>query len=226
MRLTKADVVAGLPAADAREMARLFYRARPGEVASVVVGDEGWDAAVNAMAAAGFIRLTHETGENRWWITTTNGNALAQASFARPISRKTADRLVTELVERARTINADETLLLSVHQLRIFGSYLREDVDQLGDVDVELVIARRVPSREYVTAARVYSDASGRSFGNYTQYLGWPERELRQKLRNRSTALNITTEDVDDLEVESRIVYTIQDDPTALPVHGDVLYRD
>lgn len=226
MRLTKKDVVAGMPATVARDLARLFYDGRHAEAAHLVVGDDGWADAVKAMSDAGFLRRAYETSRDEYWVTTTAGNALAQASFGRRISRKTADRLVAELVGRARAVNADRSLLISVRRLRIFGSYLREEVDQLGDVDVELVMARRIPSDEYVAAARAYADASGRTFGNYVQYLGWPERELRQKLRNRSTAINITTEDVDDLTAVSRVVYAIEDDAAALPVNGVTLYRD
>jgi predicted nucleotidyltransferase len=225
MRLAQTDTVAGMPAAVAREIVRLFDRVRPAQIADRVVAKAQRDAALDALASAGYLELVRETARDRWWTTTTAGSALAQVSFGRPITRKTADRLVREIVGRARAINADPTLLLSVNRLRVFGSYLREEVDPLGDVDVELVIARRLPANEYVTAARAYADASGRVFGNYTAYLGWPETELRMNLKNRSVALNITLEDVDELTDQVRTVYSIEDDREALPVSGDVLYR-
>lgn len=70
---------------------------------------------------------------------TTLGNAMAMASFGKPISRNTADRLVVGLVERAAEYNAD----LFIERIRIFGSYLRPETDPLGDIDVELSYGRR-----------------------------------------------------------------------------------
>ena len=73
-----------------------------------------------------------------WWEATILGNALAMASFGKPISRKTADRLVSGLVDRTREYKADDGRPLFMAQIRIFGNYLQQDIDQLGDVDVEL----------------------------------------------------------------------------------------
>ncbi|WP_238703487.1 hypothetical protein [Arthrobacter sp. TS-15] len=93
------------------------------------------------------------------------GNALAMAGFGKPITRKTADRLVAGLLERARDYNADGGKPLFVERLRIFGSYLRPDVDPLGDVDVELIFGRRITEPK---AIHDYMKASGRMFNSYS----------------------------------------------------------
>ncbi len=101
--------------------------------------------------------------------------------------------LVAGLLERAHEYNADGSKPPFVERLRIFGRYLRLDVDPLGDVDVELIFGRRITDPK---AIHDYTKASGGMFGSYIDQLMWPQKELVQHLRNRSAALNITLEDV------------------------------
>lgn len=153
-----------------------------------------------------------------WWEVTMLGNALAMASFGKPISMKTADRLVAGLVDRASEYNADGSKPLFIAQIRIFGSYLQQDIDPLGDVDVELSYGRRITDPK---AVREYTKASGRTFGSYIDQLFWPQKELVQHLRNRSAALNITLEDIDLFTETSKVVYTVDGDPSAAPPPHD-----
>lgn len=67
---------------------------------------------------------------------TVKGNALANASFGKPISRATATRLLGQVIERARAYNADPVRLLTVTEIVLFGSYLDSAVDLLGDLDL------------------------------------------------------------------------------------------
>jgi len=73
-------------------------------------------------------------------MTTTKGNALAMASFGKPITRAItraiADRLLTGLIDRAATWNTDQGRLISIEQLVVFGSYLDPTADRLGDLDI------------------------------------------------------------------------------------------
>ncbi len=70
--------------------------------------------------------------ERKGFITTINGHfepslqgsALAQATAARPLLRATAERLVSEAIERAKLINADDEWAYRVPKLVLFGSLL------------------------------------------------------------------------------------------------------
>ncbi|MFJ4286923.1 hypothetical protein ACIPY0_14890 [Paenarthrobacter nicotinovorans] len=218
MRVAKTDIIAGLPAPVARSLVRLF-RGRPAgrRLADRLLHDndvDDLDAVFSAMEVAGYLERIGENDGHIWWEATTSGNALAMASFGKPISRKTADRLVTGLADRARAYNADPGKPLFIDKLRIFGSYLQPDVDPLGDVDVELAYGWRSYGPKAITD---YAKASGKYFSDVMDEIFWPEKELLQHLRNRSVALNITVEDIDLLTVESAVVYTIDDDANALP---------
>lgn len=118
------------------------------------------------------------------------------ASFGKPIARSTADRLVAGMLERAREYNAYPGMPLFVERLRIFGSYLDPAVDPLDDVDVELSFGMRTRDHQKI---RAYVRASGKTFGSFMAELFWPQKDLIQKLRNRSAAINITTENIEAL---------------------------
>jgi len=153
-----------------------------------------------------------------WWDTTIQGNALAMASFGKPISRKTADRLVSELLQRARDYNSDPAKPLFIDSLRVFGSYLNPEIDPLGDVDIELTYGRRITDPKVVSA---YARASGRSFNTYLDQLLWPQTELVQHLKKRSAFINITLEDITRLTDRSETIYSVDADPQAVPPPAD-----
>lgn len=99
-----------------------------------------------------------------------SGNALALASFGKPISRKTADRLVSGLLERARTYNADPDKPLFINALRVFGTYLSPDINTLGDVDIELTYGRRITDQK--TLSYYTRPAGDRSTRTWTSCCG------------------------------------------------------
>ncbi len=215
MRLTKADVVVGLPATVARELMRRFRSARPeSEISEFVETGERSDTEIaRALEAAGYLEVKYASldGET-WWETTTKGNALSQASFGRPIARATAQRHLDEVIERARVFNADVTHVAFVAELVVFGSFLDPDVDELGDLDLAVSIGSHVPmsadSDERTKILLDYARTSGRGFSTLVDRLFWPQREVILALRNRSAAINITTEDVRKLTDRYEVVFT------------------
>lgn len=219
MRVAKTDTIAGLSAATARNLVRLF---RGGmfvqETADSLLsrnGIENADAAFAQMEEAGYL-ARGDLGDDDfvWWEATTLGNALAMASFGKPITRKTADRLVAGMLERAREYNADASRPLYVERLRIFGSYLDPQIDPLGDVDVELSFGMRTTDHARISA---YNRASGKVFRSFMDEISWPQRELVQQLKNRSTAINVTLENIDNITDQSVTIYAITEDTSAAP---------
>jgi hypothetical protein len=223
MRVSKSDSICGLAAPTARQLMRAYYEGRPIEVACDILGI-GQDAArvqMHAFEIAGYIEraeLARATGDDDRWVTTVKGNALANASFAKPISRATATGLLAEVIERARSYNADPARLLTITEVVVFGSYLDPDTDRLGDLDLAVSAVRRDTAGErYVDKVLAYTRASGRSFSAFHDRLFWPARELRMILKNRSSAISITDEDVRKLTDRFEIAYAVSDDPNAIP---------
>lgn len=209
MRIAKTDSIAGLPATATRDFLRRVKNADFDEEWALTLldaaGDDPAVVILRLLEAQGYIERTGASHEGSpWWRTTILGNALAMASFGRPITRKTADRLVAELLERVRLYNIDLTRPYYVQRLRIFGSYLNKTIDPLGDVDVELVIGHRVSDPQ---ALLKYAEDSGRKFPTFMDQLMWPQKEIVQILRNRSAAINITLEDIELITDRVETVY-------------------
>jgi hypothetical protein len=61
------------------------------------------------------------------WEATAKGHALAMATAASPLRRATAEKLVAEVVDRARMVNRDRDLAYRVHLLVVFGSFVSGD---------------------------------------------------------------------------------------------------
>lgn len=216
MRISRTDVFAGLPAAAARDVLKLYSgRDCSAGYAETTLAKHGIGTpaaeVIAALVAAGFLEATE--GDPDWWTTTISGNALGMASFSKPITRMTADRLLTDLIQRARDYNADPSKPMYVGSLTVFGSFLDEAVDPLGDLDVGLSYASRTRDP---AVHRAYARASGRRFSSYIDELFYSERDLVQTLRNRSAAISLTTEDLALVTDCTRVVYSIEDDPGAI----------
>ena len=218
VRVEKTDVIGGLPAAVARDVVRRYAgqsHAWRGKEILDRAGVHDFLGALRRLADEGYLESgSASTEANPMYETTILGSALGMASFGKPITRKTADALVEGLIARARALNADPEQLHSVERIRLFGSYLDTGVDRLGDVDVEVNLARRVSHEALMT----YGREADKSFGSYIDMIFWSQTEFKQKLRNRSTALNITTEDVGRFTDNVRTVYDITEDSEACPV--------
>ena len=85
------------------------------------------------------------------------------------VTRETADRLLDNLLTRAKEIDADPQYLYGISRLAVFGSYLTAK-DKLGDIDiaVELGPKERVPERHWEACAEQRKNGPrGQSFIEY-----------------------------------------------------------
>jgi len=209
VRLAKDGTVAGIPAPVARAVLRKVRGSETTrEWVQELLAREGVadaEAAVVSLVDEGYLARLDGFGDEAWVKTTISGNAVAMASFGKPITRATADRLVAGLIERAQAYNADAGKPLLVARLRVFGSYLDPAVDRLGDVDIEYRLEQRpgYPEEAYLN----YGRRSGRQFSTLVDELAWPQLEAVQILKARSAALNLTYEDVDRFTDRAEIIF-------------------
>jgi hypothetical protein len=214
VRLSREDRIAGLPAQASRELMRRFRSAQPEGIISVCIEPDGRSDAeiAQALATEGWLKINVDDIDGEaWWETTTRGNALAQASFGRPITRATAARHLAAVIERAEAFNADSTHLVEIAELVVFGSYLDPATTHLGDLDLGVTFRSRITSTvtrdEHTAILLAYARASGRQFNTFLDRLFWPEHEAVLQLRNRSAVINITSEDVPSLTDRWQIVH-------------------
>jgi len=133
-------------------------------------------------------------GDADEWGLTKDGIRLRAATAAKTIHRATADRLLSELLQRIELLNSDNRFLARVAKAVVFGSYLGKD-DRIGDVDVAVQVVPREPDFEKHTKAnsrRVAQEfARGRRFSNIVAQAFWWQSEAMLFLRNRKRALSL-----------------------------------
>ena len=150
---------------------RAYFDDRPVEVACDILG-VSQDAArdqMRAFEAAGYVErggLAHGAGDD-WWATTVKGNALANASFGKPISRATATRLLGQVIERARAYNADPGRLLTVTEIVVLTYSTPEPsgFSIIASSDVRLGGARQAAFLAAIGGARPGGHADGTGAG-------------------------------------------------------------
>lgn len=111
------------------------------------------------------------------------------------ISRKTADKILSEVVERAKEINASPypKFTLFIEKIAVFGSYLT-DKEKLGDVDIAILLKGRIEGKHPDSMRDVYEcirlhNKEGKL--DFMQAVSFPQTIIRQTLRNRSKSLSI-----------------------------------
>lgn len=214
MRVSKQMTIAGLPAVAMRDVFKAL-RNSDWDIHDLSrrlgVSPEEASNIADSLVADGYIELVLEHDGGAVFTATTKGAALSNASAAKPITRKTADRLVKGIVERAAQINATPHFLHHVTKVYAFGSYLTDRID-LGDIDVAVELRRKVDGEAFISASQEYADrlaAQGQRFPNFTARLFCAEADLYKTLRGGSRAISIhEAAELAELEVTaSQVIY-------------------
>jgi hypothetical protein len=230
MRVSANDLICGVSAPMARELMHRYRCASTVEIACDVLGVSLMAAGdrLQAFEAAGYLTKvsTKSLGSGAWWMATILGNALAHASFGKPVSRATVRRHLVQVVQRARAYNADPRRLLTIAEITVFGDYLDPTAGALSDLDLAVsAVSRDSNQDDHVHKVLAYARESGRRFAAMHEVLYWPDRELQMILKNRSPAISITDEDIAEFIHRARIVYAVGDDPDAIPPPLDAMVR-
>jgi len=140
MRIEKDQLIGGLLARDVRRFMRqaACFIIGPRTVTNVFGFSEG-DA---CQLLRKFQKEGLVTVKGDHWEATAKGHALAIATAASPLRRATAERLIAEVVERARIINADSEFAYCVQRLVVFGSFVNGS-QRPNDIDVACTLVAR-----------------------------------------------------------------------------------
>lgn len=161
---------------------------------------------IEALVADGLIVETDTRSNGRNYELTIKGMALSMASAAKPITRRTAERLVSEFLQRVEEVNNDSDLLYFVSEVVAFGSLLTAS-PTLSDIDLAVMYTRKFCQTHWTAQSRqrvAIAEANGRHFSGFFEMLGWPEREIELRLRKGSRALHLH-----DLSGEGKFIETI-----------------
>lgn len=118
------------------------------------------------------------------------GSALAQATAAKPLRRNSAERLVTELVDRAERVNACDDWAYRVKLLVVFGSFVG-GAERPNDVDVAYRLSCRWEGKKQADAEQGRRDLFNGQFRSFVHSQFWPRLEIVRFLKSRSRGLSI-----------------------------------
>jgi hypothetical protein len=120
----------------------------------------------------------------------TKGSALAMATAAAPLRRETAERLLAEVIERARAINADSKWAYRIGLLVLFGSFVAGS-ERPNDVDVACELHPKWDGERQREQEQMRRAARGDRFRNMSEWATWPKLEVFRFLRSRARGLSI-----------------------------------
>jgi hypothetical protein len=197
MRIVPDEIIAGYSALEVRDFLRR-YRFTDLHIDAaedaLVLCHRTATIFVNKLQGLGLIEELEKWNGRRVFRLTIKGQALANASAARPIHRRTAERLLEQLLERVQRVNSTHEYAYRVEHVVLFGSMLR-DVDRLGDVDVAIQLQPKVDEdaalQEWEMARRRAAEAKGRNFYGILDWATWPTQEIFLQLKARSTGLSL-----------------------------------
>ena len=188
MRVDADQRIAGFPAVEVRRLMRKAIKegvslrqiqeslgcSKP--VASSVLGK---------LQHRGFLRSTDGRLE-----VTVKGGALALATAAKPLLRSGAERLVSELVRRAKLVNADDRWAYKVDRLVLFGGFVK-GVERPNDVDVACKLVPRWSGDVQADAEQHRRELYNGRFRNTVHCVYWPQFEVLRFLKSRSRGLSM-----------------------------------
>lgn len=197
MRISAGQSIARYPAFVVREFVRAYRSTNFFTKAAenvLALSSEATADFLSQLGDLGFIEKSDEQNGNQLFRLTSNGQALANASAAKPIHRKTAERVLAQFLERVHRVNATSEYLYQVKDVILFGSMLTE-AEQLGDVDVAIKLQPKVSETKafeaWSMARRDGAEEAGRYFRTLFEWGIWPRHEVHLQLKAGSRSLSL-----------------------------------
>jgi predicted nucleotidyltransferase len=216
MRIQSDALVAGFPAKKTRELLRQSDEFLSVRDATRILGINGRKAIrlLECLEHEGFIEknaAVPNSETEQFWRPTIKGSALRAALFSTPVSRRTAEKKLSEFMNRVHQVNMDSRFLYKVRKVVVFGSYL-SDAPSVGDLDLAVDLGPKEPDSkkhaEMVLARANEAARNGRCFHNFVERIGFADQEVRSFLKARSRIIQLTDCDDGILKIaESRVIY-------------------
>ena len=136
-----------------------------------------------------------EKSSSDYYKTTLKGEALRIARCVPPINRDKADKIVNDFMQRVEEINNNDYYLYRVSKILLFGSYIKEDAVDFGDIDIAFELERKVNDVD----AFVKLDSEliekaineGKHFSSFFEELSYSETVVISKLKNRNRYISL-----------------------------------
>jgi predicted nucleotidyltransferase len=202
MRIDSKEQIADVEILKVRDLLRRVNNTDEWEDDFVVyrlkISPEKANRLINELKRRGYIEPTRIYSQKQLYRKTLKGSTLGLASAAKPVTRKTANRIFPEFMDRVGQVNSDPSFLVKVKKVLVFGSYLT-DASRINDIDVAVELAWKenhpmVLNKDKARLALNLSEIAerkGKKFNSFLDRLDWPEHEVRLFLKSRSRTLSI-----------------------------------
>ena len=115
------------------------------------------------------------------------------STAAKPVTRATAERAMSQFLERVTQVNQNPYFLAKATSAVLFGSMLKPEVERLSDVDLAVELTRKEPDHERAleqNQQRAEELANmGRRFRNFLEVEGCWYWEAFRFLKGRSRVI-------------------------------------
>ncbi|MGD1091986.1 MAG: nucleotidyltransferase domain-containing protein [Bryobacteraceae bacterium] len=197
MRIDPKAVIGGYPALMIRKLVRKLNNIQywKAETVQVILRNERSEAEaiIKTLVEAG-LAVAAPIRVMDGWATTQFARSFGSATAAKPITRKTADHALSQLLERVNQVNTEARFLAKVTKLVVLGSYLRADVDRLSDLDIAVELQPKEANwdrlRELILKRVEQLEIAGRRF-NWIEIEYWWHLEAFRFLKSRSRAISL-----------------------------------
>jgi predicted nucleotidyltransferase len=199
VRISKDEIIAGYPALAVRGFLRryrVFDITAPAVAQELHIDELAAQKFLCAIESLGLIEVAETAPQDSepTYSITIKGNALANASAAKPIRRSTAELALSQFMTRLDRFNASDEYVYRVKSAVLFGSML-SDAERLGDVDIAIELEPKMADeaafRKLCDARRKLAMRRGKCFQSTVDWAYWPRMEVFYVLRARSRALSL-----------------------------------
>src|SRR5262249_16987763 len=126
-----------------------------------------------------YVSTSGETISPDWFQVSSLGVRLANVQLVPRIPRAKAEKIVADMLARARVINDTPELLYWISKITVFGSFITDTKD-VGDIDISVEVKPKMGDpgmdrlgRPWKVALLERARNSGRQFSTYGQELDY-----------------------------------------------------
>lgn len=194
MRLTRKQTICNIPILKIRDY---FDHIRPAKIKrdmlseNFELSEEQAEELIQTLLSEGYIE---PAGKEEYQLT-IKGHALCVARYTSPLNKAKADKLFKEFMERVEEINTNDYYLYKVSKIVLFGSYIDPEKTDYSDIDIafELTPKTKDPKEfERLNDLRIAeAEQAGKTFGSFFDQLGYTEKVVILKLKNKSRYISL-----------------------------------
>ena len=193
MRLTRKQTICNIPILKIRDY---FDHIRPAKISPDMIREhfelnlEQTDELIQELLNNEYI----EPSEGKYQLT-IKGHALCVARYTSPLNKAKADKLFKEFMERVEEVNTNEYYLYKVSKIVLFGSYIDPEKTDYSDIDIAFELSPKIKNHKEFDRLNdlrlAEAEAAGKTFTSFIDQIGYTERVVILKLKNKSRYISL-----------------------------------